>query len=148
MFLDDPHRASRYYADLRVQVGDKIFNGQHKLDPYYVSAYASYKLEFLFRNSGLPAYYKPARYHLLMAFRYIVGGIEMPDLRANKIQPYCNKLCDALWNDANAIQDFTKGIAAIDKAIGDSPLTRDSVKTQGFTDAVRLALNLPVTKRS
>src|SRR5207248_2095547 len=24
MFLDDPHRASRYYADLRAQVGDKI----------------------------------------------------------------------------------------------------------------------------
>jgi AIPR protein len=35
MFLDDPHRASRYYADLRAQVGDKIFNERHKLEPYY-----------------------------------------------------------------------------------------------------------------
>ncbi len=49
MFLDDPHRAARYYySDLRIQVGSKIFNDSHKLEPYYVSAYAYYKLEFLF----------------------------------------------------------------------------------------------------
>lgn len=58
MFLDFAHRASRYYADLRAQVGDRIFNEHHKLEPYYVSAYAYYKLEFLFRNGALPVYYK------------------------------------------------------------------------------------------
>ena len=94
MFLDDPHRASRYYSELRSQVGDKIFNERHKLDPYYVSAYGSFKLEFSFRNGSLPVYYKPARYHLLMAARYVAAGGDMPSLEANKIQPYCARIAD------------------------------------------------------
>ena len=53
MFLNDPHRAARYYSDLRAQVGTKIFNEDHKLEPYYVAAFAFYKLEFLFRNNSL-----------------------------------------------------------------------------------------------
>ena len=85
MFLDDAHRAARYYSDLRAQVGSgKIFNDNHKLEPYYVSAYAYYKLEFLFRNNQIPVYYKPARYHLLMAARYLIGGTDMPALTRTK----------------------------------------------------------------
>lgn len=140
MFLDDPHRASRYYADLRAQVGDRIFNEQHKLEPYYVSAYAYYKLEFLFRNGALPVYYKPARYHLLMAARYDAGGADMPALTANRIQTYCNKIAESLWDDAAAAKLFTRGISAIDAAVSGAPLTRDVVKTQTFTDAVKSAL--------
>jgi hypothetical protein len=141
MFLDDPHRASRYYADLRTHVGDRIFNEQHKLEPYYTSAYAHYKLEFLFRNGALPVYYKPARYHLLMAARYIgARASQMPDLKANKIQPYCNSICERLWKDTSAAEDFRLGIEAVDAALDGSQLTRDTVKTQSFTDAVRKAL--------
>jgi hypothetical protein len=143
MFLDDPHRASRYYADLRAQVGDRIFNEQHKLEPYYTAAYAYYKLEYLFRNGLLPVYYKPARYPLLMALRYIVGGPEMPSLTANRIQAYCNKICEALWEDAASSKAFGKGIEVIDAALDGTPLMRDTVKTQSFTDAVRIGLGLP-----
>jgi hypothetical protein len=59
MFLDDPHRASRYYSDLRAQVGNKIFHEDHKLEPYYGAAYAFYKLEYLFRNGSLPCTTSP-----------------------------------------------------------------------------------------
>lgn len=147
MFLDDPHRASRYYADLRAQVGDKIFNERHKLEPYYVSAYASYKLEFFFRNGVLPVYYKPARYHQLMAFRYLMGGADMPALTANKVQTYCNKLCDVLWDDTKAGDAFASTIEAVDTALAGTALTRDVVKTQAFTDAVLAAVGAP-TKSS
>ena len=142
MFLDDPHRASRYYAELRSQVGDKIFNERHKLDPYYVSAYGSFKLEFSFRNGSLPVYYKPARYHLLMAARYVAAGGDMPSLEANKIQPYCARIAEQLWDDASAVKVFKKGIQAVETAVGaGNLLTRDSVKVQGFTDAVKGALS-------
>jgi len=142
MFNDEPHRASRYYSDLRATVGRRIFNEQHKLEPYYVAAYAYSKLEFLFRTGLLPVYYKPARYQLLMAFRYIVGGGEMPALTANKIQPYCHKLSEALWSDSAALTGFKKGIEAVDSAAGEGGLSRDSVKTQSFTDAVKMALGV------
>lgn len=139
MFLDDAHRAARYYSDLRAQVGSKIFNDSHKLEPYYAAAYASYKLEFLFRNSLLPLYYKPARYHLLMALRYIIGGSEMPSWNANKMVKYANSIAEVMWSDDDAVDAFKDAIAAVDVALNGDSLSRDVVKTQPFTDAVKAA---------
>ncbi|RYE19238.1 MAG: AIPR protein, partial [Sphingobacteriaceae bacterium] len=45
MFLDEPHRAGRYYGDLLKLVPERIFSDNHQLLPYYTSAYAQYKLE-------------------------------------------------------------------------------------------------------
>jgi hypothetical protein len=142
MFNDEPHRASRYYADLRSTVGRSIFHEQHKLEPYYVAAYAYYKLEFLFRNGLLPVYYKPARYQLLMAFRYLAGGQDMPALTANRIQAYCNKICDVLWSDQVALDKFRRAVEVVDSVSGDGGLNRDAVKTQSFTDAVKAELGV------
>ncbi|MBD8605356.1 AIPR family protein [Aeromicrobium sp. CFBP 8757] len=139
MFLDDAHRAARYYGDLRAQVGTKIFIDAHKLEPYYVSAYGYYKLEFLFRNNLLPVYYKPARYHLLMALRYLIGGTDMPALTANKATGYANKIAEVLWADEASVEVFKEAIELIDEVLAGDALTRDVVKTQSFTDSVKAA---------
>lgn len=139
MFLDDAHRAARYYGDLRAQVGTKIFIDSHKLEPYYVSAYGYYKLEFLFRNNLLPVYYKPARYHLLMALRYLVGGTDMPALTANKASSYANRIAEVLWSDDASVEIFKEAIEVIDEVLKGDALTRDVVKTQSFTDSVKEA---------
>lgn len=146
MFLDDPHRAVRYYSDLRSQVGTKIFNETHQLEPYYVSAYAYYRLEFLFRNNQLPPYYKPARYHLLMIFRYLVASGDMPQFTANKMQRYANELAEVLWSDTKSVEVFKQAIEVIDSAVGTQALTRDLVKTQTFTDAVKKAIKVHLGK--
>ncbi|MFJ4677527.1 AIPR family protein [Kitasatospora sp. NPDC088783] len=141
MFLDEPHKASRYYADLRAMVGKRIFHETHKLDPYYTAAYANYKLEYLFRNNALPVRYKPARFQLLMAFRYVVAGSNMPAFHANKIQSYCTVICDSLWDEKAVLDAFAKAIEAVDSAEQDlGTLDREIVKTQSFTDAVKQAL--------
>jgi hypothetical protein len=140
MFLDDPHRATRYYSDLRAQVGTKIFNDNHKLEPYYAAAYGFYKLEYLFRNASLPVYYKPARYQLLMALRYIVSGDkQMPSLTANKMANYANNIAETLWSDSKSTSAFKQAIVAVDTVLGGTSLNRDVVKTQGFTDGVKHA---------
>lgn len=144
MFLDDAHRANSYYGDLYSQVGTRIFNEQHKLEPYYTAAYAQYKLEFLFRNGAIPAYYKPARFHLLMALRVIAGGADMPNLGANKMQSYCTSICEELWDNAKAVEVFKSCIDAIEVAAGANNLSRALAKTRSFTEAVKDAL----TKRS
>lgn len=137
MFLDEAHRAARYYSDLRAQVGTKIFADNHKLEPYYVSAYAYYKLEFLWRNNLLPVYYKPARYHLLMAVRHLMGEADMPALTANKVTSFANNIAEVLWSDDKALDAFKAAVEVIDTAVDGANLTRDIVKTQGFTDAVK-----------
>jgi hypothetical protein len=145
MFLDDAHRAARYYSDLRAQVeSGNIFNDDHKLEPYYVSAFAHYKLEFLFRSGQLPVYYKPSRYHLLMVFRYLTGGSDMPALGANKIVAYSNRIAETLWSDQGSLDTFKRAVEVIDEATGSQILTRDAVKTQAFTDSVKtVAKNQP-----
>lgn len=136
MFLNEAHRAARYYAALKVQIGSGIFNTTHRLDPYYTAAYAHYKLEFFFRNQQMPVTYKPARYHLLMAFRNMVGGPDMPALAANKIQGYSRKMDEVLWDDAKALEAFKKACVVIDDALSGDPLDGDAVKVQTFTDKV------------
>ncbi|MDK0522192.1 AIPR family protein [Streptomyces sp. ML-6] len=141
MFLDEPHKASRYYADLRAMVGKKIFHKDHKLDPYYTSAYAQYKLEYFFRNGALPVRYKPARYQLLMVARYIIASAEMPSFSANKIEAYCAKICNCLWDDKAILEAFIKAIEVVETAEDElGELSREIVKTQAFTDATKRAL--------
>ncbi|MFE7529707.1 AIPR family protein [Kitasatospora sp. NPDC057542] len=141
MLLDEPHKASRYYADLRAMVGKRIFHKDHKLDPYYTAAFAQYKLEYLFRNGALPVRYKPARYQLLMAARYIIAGADMPSFSANKIEGYCTKICNCLWDETTALEAFAKAIEMVDSAENElGELSREIVKTQAFTDAVKKAL--------
>ncbi|MFD7981931.1 AIPR family protein [Kitasatospora indigofera] len=143
MFLDEPHRAISYYADLQTQVGTRIFNDGHKLEPYYVSAYSHFKLEFLFRSGAVPVKYKPARYHLLMALRYIAGGGDMPTLHANKIESYCNKVCEVLWDNSRAAEAFLQAANLVDQVLNGSPFALDVVKTRTFTDSLKQALGVP-----
>ena len=74
-----------------------------------------------------------------MAVRYIVGGVDMPALAANKATGYANKIAEVLWSDEKAVEAFKEAIKAVDVALGGEPLTRDVVKTQTFTDAVKVA---------
>jgi AIPR protein len=136
MFLDEPHRASRYYSELLSLVGDRIFGHQHRLEPYYTSAYALYKLEFLFRNGQLDQRYRPARYHLLMTLRHQVGGEELPLMTANKMDEYCEKILKVLWDDDAAVASFTQACQAVERITGAGSIDRDRVKTQTFTEAV------------
>lgn len=136
MFLNEAHRAARYYGSLKEDVGSKIFNPEHKLDPYYTAAFAYYKLEFFFRSGAIPVSYKPARYHLLMAFRHLAAGKEMFALTANKIVGYSNIINEELWDDTKAIGLFRAACEAVDSALGGSFLDGDQVKVQAFTDKV------------
>lgn len=139
MFLNEAHRAARYYAALKAMVGTSIFASNHKLEPYYAAAFAYYKLEFLFRNGQIPVIYKPARFHLLMAFRHIVAGTAMPALTANKMEAYAKKVSDALWDDAKALKGFQAACAAVDVALEGATLDGNAVKIQSFTDKVLAA---------
>ncbi|MCX5152780.1 AIPR family protein [Streptomyces sp. NBC_00291] len=142
MFLDEPHRSISYYADLQTQVGTRIFYDGHKLEPYYVAAYAHFKLEFLFRSGGVPVAYKPARYHLLMALRYIAGGVDMPALSANKIEKYCSSICEVLWDNAQATEAFMHAASVVNEAMEGSLLTLDIAKTRTFTDSLKQSLGV------
>ena len=139
-FLDEPHRAGRYFATLLKEIGGRIFADDHRLEMYYSSAYAQYRLEFLFRNRLLDVAYKPARHHLLMAVRHATIGRPLPPFNSREMERQCADLLRVLHDDFQSTRAFTAAAAAVDSAVGDDELTRDLVRTQTFTDAVSAAV--------
>src|SRR5680860_145261 len=140
MFLDEPHRAGRYFATLLKEIGGRIFADNHKLDMYYASAYAQYRLEFLFRNRLLDVAYKPARYDLLMAVRHSVMGASLPPFNSREMERKCAALLKILHDDEHAGKAFVAAAEAIDAAADGKTVDRDLVRTQTFTDAVVAAV--------
>ncbi|MBP7930381.1 MAG: AIPR family protein [Acidimicrobiia bacterium] len=141
MFLDDAHRANRYYKVLLGLVGDEIFVPDHSPEAYYTAAFAYYKLEYLFRNGGIPVAYKPARYHLLMAARHLAAPQRVPDhAGSRKIGSYCKPINAMLWNEDESVKLFREATAAIDDVFGAPPTDKDEFRAQRSTDAVLLAV--------
>jgi hypothetical protein len=138
MFLDEPHLASRYYGTLLKLVGGRIFSPDHDPLPYYASAFAQFRLESFFRDGSVESRMRACRYHLLMLVRYIAGGADMPSLTANKMEKYCLRVLDVLWDDTKALQAFQSAVKIIDDTTGGT-FDRDTTKTQGFTDSVKKA---------
>lgn len=134
MFLGEPHRTTKNYTSLKKRVGRDIFGEDHKLDPYYVASLAAYKVEKAFRTGRLDAKYKPARYHLLMAIRYLTNANPLPRFNSNEMERYCRAMLEKLQGDG---VDTLIGQASevIDRAAS-GDFERDSIRTEAFTQSV------------
>jgi len=135
IFLEFPHRTTRNYRALLRGVGKELFNKDHCLEPYYVAAFAHYRLEFLFRNQSLLAELKPARYHLLLAYRILVNRDEMPRMSSREMQHYCNVLMESLWDDTTSKRYFENAETHV-RAVAAGNLHRDNIRTEPFTEAL------------
>ncbi|MFI8793395.1 AIPR family protein [Streptomyces sp. NPDC055105] len=137
MMLDEPWRAGRYYKELQRIRGEDIFKPGDFPDPYYVSAVASYRLEYFFRNGYVDGKYKPARYQILMAIRHYAESFPIPTKRRD-LEKYCTRLSDKLWDQQEGPKLVQAILPIVDEAVRitekDGILDRDTVRTQNFTD--------------
>ena len=145
MFLDQAHRTTRNYKALVDQVGTRIFNEEHKLEPYYLAAFASYRLEYFFRSQTLDARFKRARHQILFASR-LLANIDMPtQFNSHEMERYAKKLTDIFWDIDKAEKLLRKATEVVDSAAGGN-LDKDNVRTQPFTEAVKAACATHLTK--
>ncbi|MEK9139141.1 MAG: AIPR family protein, partial [Bacteroidota bacterium] len=135
IFLSRPHRTTRNYKALLRGVGTEIFNRDHRLEPYYTAAFAHYRLEFLFRNQVLQPELKPARYHLLLAYRILVSGEALPPMNSHEMARLCDGLMNSLWDDEVSRSHFETAAANV-SAVAAGNLHRDNIRTEPFTDAL------------
>lgn len=133
MFLKLPHRTTRNYKALLRQIGTGIFNTEHRLEPYYVSAYAHYRLEYLFRNQTLKAELKPARYHLLLAYAFLTQPGNAPPMNSHEMMRYCAPIMDSLWDDDRSRDMFLSAANHVN-AVAAGNLQRDHIRTEPFTN--------------
>ncbi|WP_405185523.1 AIPR family protein [Streptomyces albidoflavus] len=131
VFLDAPHSAARYANRLYNEVGTSIFREDHKLLPYMAGAFAAYKLENAFRN-GLDPIYKPARYHILMAYKYYVLGKNSASLESKKCEEQSLKIISAL-KKPDQVAVFRSVAEMVASVSGGQLPSSDRLKRQQFT---------------
>jgi len=147
MFLEEPHRTTRNYAALLDRVGKDIFAPEHRLEPYYVAAFALYRLEYLFRNQALDPKYKPARYHILLASRLLANAASLPRPNSHEMQRYCESTLELLWDVEKADALFAKA-AAVVEVVAKGNFHRDYIRTQPFTESLKDECRVPAGARS
>jgi len=138
MFLGFPHRTTRNYKALLRSVGSDIFHKDHRLEMHYVSAYAHYKLEYLFRSGVIAPALKPARYHLLYLFRLLTNQTPLPRPNSRDMARYCDTLTAVLWDDNLVRQKFVDAVAIV-LQVSANNLHRDNIRTEPFTELIKQA---------
>lgn len=140
MFLEEPHRATRSYRRILERVGSDLFAPTDKLEPYYVAALASYRLEYLFRNQILAGEFRAARYEVLLTLRLLEIPSPLPKMNSNEIERRCKSLTAKLWNAVESEKLF-KQATSIVLAAADGDLETAALRTEPYTDALKVAVS-------
>lgn len=98
-FEDNPTESTRYIGKLIKASKGKLFLDIHHKEPYYVSAFAFYKLDQLFRNRKIDKKYKKIRYYVLAMLRHEINNEHVPVFESKKIEKYCDEILKTLKND-------------------------------------------------
>lgn len=138
-FLDEPHRATRYYTTLYRQLGERMFANDHKLEIYYASAVAQYRLEYLLRTGGLLSTLRPVRYHLLHAARHLALGDSVPEFNSKRLPSVIDRYVDVLWDERRSMELFNVAAMTVFKVAQGAEFTRDFTKQSTLTQSITRA---------
>lgn len=126
MFLDKPDIASRYPNRLTGEMKLQVFNKRFHEEIYHVAAYTLYRLKLLFSNKRIDARYSKLRWHIIMAIKYYVCGLNVPPLDSKRVKASCEAIEKFMsGNDegtVKAIRDICSAIVDIED------MTRDKLK--------------------
>lgn len=135
MFFDKPHLASRFFGKLMSSV-EGIFNEQHKLLPYYTSAYTLYKIDYLFRNKLIDIRYRKFKYFILMLIKYDLSTEKIPELNSNKMDKLCENILKVINDNDKLITEINKLLPLFDKYVEDIT-SSESTKSAALVENLR-----------
>jgi hypothetical protein len=130
MFLKEPHRTTRNYKSLADQLGERFFCSGDKPEPYYVAAYAAYRLNPIIKAQKQ---YRPGFYHILLAASLAMEPQLPAQLNSNKMSQAAGEMMKSLWEDADKI--LQSAITTVDKIAGGN-WDRDHIRTQQLTEDI------------
>lgn len=136
MFLDEPHRTTRNFGQLKAQVGERIFAEGHKLEPYFTASLALYRLEYFFRNGRLDSKYKPARFHILQAARILADPSPPPPTNSRAMEKYAKDITTILTDTSRADALLGRAARVVEECAG-GDFNRDRIRTEPFTQQVK-----------
>jgi hypothetical protein len=133
MFLEEPHRTLRSYRSLTDRLGKDIYGAEHRLELYYAAAFALYKLEYMFRSGKLDAKYRPARFHVILAARYILDSVPFGQMNSKDTEKRGKIILERL-SEPDTIEATLASAAFIIDSVSAGNLDRDNIHTQTFTE--------------
>ena len=133
MFLEEPHRTLRSYKSLTDRLGKDIYGVDHRLEPYYAAALALYKLEYMFRSGKLDAKYRAARFHIILAGRYVLDAAPFGQMSSKDTEKRGKTLLERLY-EADTLEATLASAAYIIDNVSEGNLDRDNIHTQAFTE--------------
>ena len=137
--LDQPHRATGYVTTLFKQMGADHFVENDRPEPYYTSALAHYRLDNMFAQYKIARSLKPARWHLLMAFRHLVlEGEALAQANSRGVARQMEKINRVLEDDSRTLNAFSQAQRLVNEALPDA--TRDLLRGERSTESLRRAL--------
>ncbi|UQN37671.1 AIPR family protein [Alcaligenes aquatilis] len=140
MFIDLPHQASRYQGTLLKTVQSRVFQSNHKPEPYFISALALYRFEIAIRKLNSDERdIRPFKYFLLLAFRVRYENVDFQGAANKNINNYCAQLLPYLMNTAEAKKVFDECVLIVREALQllNLPVARDSAKSKPLVDKVK-----------
>jgi hypothetical protein len=75
-----------------------------------------------------------ARFHILLAMRYLAISAPLPRMNAHEMERYCEVIKKALWS--SNVDDLCARAASIVERVANGNFHNDNVRTQPFTDGV------------
>ena len=136
MVMGEPHKVSGYYGSVVEQFdknGIRVFAPDTNPALYYTSALASYKMAQSFNNNLIHKKYKKVKFHLLLAFRLMCEKNTLPNYNSNKVQSYCDYLCELLCDNKKSQIGFEAATKLIDLALNREPKDQDRM-SKDLTD--------------
>ena len=134
MFMGLPHITTKTFLQLIAKVGKEMFVDTDKPEPYYVAAWALYRLEQLFTNKKIDAKYKAARFQILLAARFLLDDKPLPKMNANDMTKRCNAMIEKLNDDAAVESLFLKAAEVVNQVA--KGWDRDSIRTEPISKAL------------
>ena len=129
MFIGQPHSIRGYYGSVVEKLGsEEIFSEHYRVDIYYTSALALYKMNELFSSGQIPPTYRKVKFHLLLATRLLAEksiGI-MPHLESKSMEDYCKRL-NLIMSDRDQCKElFQKVVQLVKACLGRDPIDQDN----------------------
>jgi hypothetical protein len=146
MFLNKAHQVAGYYGKLTREIGGEIFDSEHKLEPYYISSITYTMIEDAFNKGIISDELWRLRYHILMLYRMVSAGPNIPPMNSKKIIEYCNKIIDSLKNkdifsdiimqSVNLIMNASHEINIKDRKVSERKSTTDTLIKNFFVKEI------------
>jgi len=145
-YYNQPHKVTRYFGALFNEFGDKLFRDDHKFSPYYLAAFALYRINEQLKNHSLDVKFKKAKHFVLMMIKFELGENTHP-FSSKDMEKYCENAIKILSDDSSFAKLLSSVVSKMD-GLNTDWVNTDISKSSELTDeCIKLYRNIPRTKK-